>query len=129
MNNVEILKRGYQYFADGNVPAVLEMFHPEIKWDECQGFPYVDGDGIFIGPEDIVKHVFSQLPAHYDNFRIEIDELFGSGDRVVMMGHYTGVWKASGKPFRANATHVWSVKDGKATSFFQAVDSALIINS
>ena len=45
--------------------------------------------------------------------------LFGSSDRVVMMGHYTGTWKETGKKFRANATHVWKLKDGKATHFFK----------
>lgn len=128
MDNVEILRQGYQYFAEGNVEAVLGLFDPNIKWDECTGFPFIEGDGIFIGPQEIVQGVFSKIPDHYENFSIEIDELFGSGDKVVMVGHYTGTYKATGKHFRANATHVWTVKDGKATDFFQAVDTAEIIN-
>ena len=46
-----------------------------------------------------------------------------------MAGHYMGVSKETGKEFKANATHVWTVKDKKATHFFQAVDTAEIINS
>ena len=129
MNNVEIVGQGYQYFAEGNVPAVLELFDPEIVWDECSGFPYVEGDGIFTGPEAIVAGVIAMLPEAFDDFNINVKELFGSGDKVVMVGHYEGKWKATGKSFHANATNVWTVKNGKMTSYFQAVDTAEIIGA
>jgi ketosteroid isomerase-like protein len=128
VNNVELLKQGYQYFAEGNIEAVVALFHPEIEWDECTGFPYISGDGISIGPDAVVQDVFSKLPEYYDGFHIEIRELFGNGDKVVMVGYYKGVWKATGKEFKANATHVWTVKEGKLTHFFQAVDTAEIVN-
>jgi hypothetical protein len=31
MNNVELIKQGYQNFAEGNVEAVLAVWHPEIE--------------------------------------------------------------------------------------------------
>jgi len=46
MNNVELIKQGYQNFAEGNVEAVLAVWHPEIEWNECKGFPYISGDGL-----------------------------------------------------------------------------------
>ena len=128
MSNLELLQEGYKNFAEGNVEAVLAVFNPEIEWNECKGFPFIEGDGLFIGPAAIVQGVFAQIPAHYDGFNIAIKDLFESGNKVVMVGHYTGVWKATGKSFRANATHVWTIADGKATHFFQAVDTATIIN-
>ena len=128
MNNVELVKQGYQNFAEGNVEAVLAVFHPEIEWNECKGFPFISGDGLFIGPDAIAQNVFAQIPENYEGFNIDIQELFGSGDKVVMVGHYKGVWKATGKEFKANATHVWTVKDEKATHIFQAVDTAEIVN-
>jgi len=128
MNNIELLRQGYQDFAAGNVEAVLAVFHPDIEWHECTGFPFVTGDGCFIGPDAVVNNVFAQIPEHYDGFNIDIQELLESGDKVVMVGYYKGIWKATGKAFKANATHVWTVTDGKITRFFQAVDTAEIIN-
>ena len=128
MNNVELIKKGYSYFAEGNVQAVTDLFHPEIEWRECQGFPYISGDGVFVGANAIVQNVFAKIPENYEGFHIDAQELFGSGDKVVMVGFYKGVYKKTGKEFKANATHVWTVKDGKATHFFQAVDTAEIIN-
>jgi len=104
------------------------MFDPKIVWNECEGFPFVKGDGISIGPEAIAQDIFSQMPAHYDGFNIDVKEMFASGDKVVMVGFYQGIRKGTGKEFKANASHVWTLKDGKATHFFQAVDAATIIN-
>ena len=128
MTNVDLVKQAYSNFATGNVPAVLALFDPAIEWHECKGMPFVKGDGIFIGPEAIVTNVFMNLPVFFDGFNIAVNEIFGADDRVVMVGFYQGTNKATGNPFKANATHVWTVKDGKLTHFFHAVDTVTIIS-
>ena len=125
---MELIKQGYQYFAEGNVEAVLALFHPEMEWNECKGFPYISGDGLFVGPNAVLQNVFAKIPENIEGFQVDVQELFGSGDKVVMVGHYKGVWKETGKEFKANATHVWTVKNEKMTHFFQAVDTAEIVN-
>jgi ketosteroid isomerase-like protein len=127
MDNVELVKEGYKLFAEGNIEAVTALFNLEIEWNASQGQPFIEGDGVFIGPNAIVQNVFEKLPNYYDGFHIDIKELFGSGDKVVMVGQYKGVYKPTGKEFNANATHVWTIKDGKATHYFQALDTAEII--
>jgi ketosteroid isomerase-like protein len=126
MTNIELMQQGYGFFAEGNVPAVLGILAPDIEWRECQGMPFVEGDGVYIGHEAIVTKVFMNLPVYFDGFNIEIKEFIAADNKVVMVGHYTGVNKATGNAFRAQATHVWTVKDGKAIHFFQAVDTATI---
>lgn len=128
MKNIDIIRQGYQHFAEGNAEAVLAVFHPEIVWEECESFPYVENDGTYHGPGEIAQHVFAQLPNYFDNFQIEVDEFIDGGEKVVMKGHYSGSWKKTGKKFRANVVHVWALQDGKATHFFQAVDTATIMN-
>ena len=128
MTNVDLVKQGYSNFAAGNVEGVLALFDPKIEWNECKGMPFIKGDGIFIGPGEIVTNVFMNLPVSFDGFNIAVDEIFGADDRVVMVGHYEGINKATGNRFKANATHVWTVKNGKLTRFFQAVDTVTIIS-
>lgn len=128
MNNVELLKQGYQNFASGNVEAVIALWSPDIIWDECIGFPFVKGDGRYIGAKSIVEGIFAHIPEYYEDFNIDITDFIDGGDKVVMVGFYTGTWKPTGKIFKANATHTWTLKDGKVLSFFQAVDSATIVN-
>lgn len=126
MTNVDLIKRAYSNFASGNVEGVLALFDPAIEWYECKGMPFVKGDGVFIGPEAVVTNVFMNLPISFDGFNIAVNEIFGADDKVVMTGYYQGTNKASGNYFKANATHVWTVKNGKLTHFFQAVDTATI---
>ena len=126
-DNLSIIQQAYANFAAGNVPAVLAIFSPQINWNEAAGFPFIKKTPI-IGPEAVVSDVLSKIPEYYDGFNIDAVELFGAGDKVVMAGYYQGTWKPTGKKFRANATHVWTLKDGHVTHFFQAVDTATIIN-
>jgi ketosteroid isomerase-like protein len=127
MTNTDIVKLAYSNVASGNIPGVLALFDPAIEWYECKGMPFVKGDGIFIGPDAIITNVFMNLPVFFDGFNIAVNEIFGTGDRVVMEGYYQGTNKATGNTFKANATHVWTLKDGKLVRFFQAVDTVTII--
>lgn len=128
MNNLEILKQGYKEFAVGNIEAAIANWSDDIVWEECVGFPFVKGDGKYHGKHAVVKEVLALIPEYYDNFQIEVSDYVEGGDRIVMVGHYTGIWKATGKKFSANVSHTWTFKNGKATYFIQAVDTATIIN-
>ncbi len=128
MTNVELVKQAYSNFAAGNVPAVLAMFEPTVEWHESKGMPFVTGDGVYTGAEAIVTNVIMPLPVSFDGFNINVKEIFGVDDKVVMVGYYEGTNKATGNSFKANATHVWTLREGKLAHFFQAVDTATINN-
>jgi ketosteroid isomerase-like protein len=128
MTNIDLVKQGYSNFATGNVEAVLSTFDPAIEWHECKGMPFVKGDGIYKGHEAIVTNVFMNLPVYFDGFNIAVNQIFGDGDKVVMVGYYQGTNKATGNPFKANATHVWTIKNGKFVHLFQAVDTKTLVS-
>ena len=86
MTNVGSVKLAYSNFASGNVPWALVLFDFAIVWLECKGMPYVEGDGIFIGPEVVVIKVFMDSPVFFDGFNILPTEIFGADDKVVMVG-------------------------------------------
>ncbi|WP_367754706.1 nuclear transport factor 2 family protein [Flavobacterium sp. WC2430] len=128
MTNVDLVKQAYSHFSTGNVPGVLALFDSAMEWHECKGMPFVKGEGVFTGPEAVVTNVFMHLPVFFDGFNISVSEIFGADDKVVMVGYYQGTNIATGNSFKANATHVWTVKNGKLSRFFQAVDTATINN-
>ena len=124
MSNTDLVRSLYSHFESGNMPAGLALFDPAIEWYECHGMPFIKDDGHFTGPDAVVANVFLQLPVVYDDFKVVVSDVFGSDDKVAMVGYYTGVNKTTGNPFRANATHIWTIKNGKLAHFFQAVDTA-----
>ena len=85
MTDTDLVKQVYENLASGNVPAALALFDIKIEWCECYGMPFIKGDGWFTGPDDVVKNVFMQLPVVYDNFHVEVSEIFGDGDKVARL--------------------------------------------
>ncbi|MFZ1684513.1 MAG: nuclear transport factor 2 family protein [Candidatus Zixiibacteriota bacterium] len=122
-NHLEILRGGYADFAKGNIPGVLAVLDPKIEWTEAEGFPY---GGTYTGPTEVVEKVFMKLGTEWDGFKVAPREFLESGDRVIVLGQYSGTYKATGKSFRAEFAHVWTVRGGKAVKFVQYVDTALV---
>jgi len=127
MNNVEIIKKAYQDFATGNMAEVMAIMDENIVWNTSTGWPSRTSHEPIEGATELEGGVFQQIAGRYNNFRIEVNELFGVDDKVVMEGYYAGTWKDTGKQFRANAVDIWHLKDGKIVRYFQAVDTAEIM--
>jgi predicted ester cyclase len=94
-----------------------------IRHDLVQVFP--DSEG----PTGVADFVTSLLVAMPD-FRIDIDDIFGSGDRVAvrlrMSGTHTGApllgQRAAGATLTAVAVFIYRVADGRLAEAWQMVD-------
>ena len=122
-SNTETIRNLYAAFARGDVPAVLGMFDAEISWTEAEGFPY---GGTYIGPGAVLENVFMKLGTEWDGFAAVPAEFVAEGDTVVALGTYSGVYKATGKGFRAPMVHVWKFRDGRIASFHQHTDTVVV---
>ena len=127
-DNVALITGGYANFAKGNMEGVLAVWDPAIEWHECKGMPFVTSAAKLVGHQAVVEGIMARIPQQIDGFGIEISEIFGSGDRVVMLGHYAGTFKATGKPFKAAVAHIWTFKNGLAVKLIQVADTAEIIH-
>ena len=121
-NTVAVIRALYDAFAAGDIPAALGAMSPGIVWNEANNFPYADGNP-YIGPQAVLEGVFARCSSEWDSFGVEVDELIDGGDTVVALGHYTGTFKATGRPQRTQMAHVWRLKDGKAQAFQQYADT------
>jgi len=124
MGNVETLKGGYEAFGRGDVPSVLAVFDPGIEWREAESNPYKPDGGAWIGGDAVVQNLFMRLGTEWDGFTVTPQKFHDAGDVVVAECRYTGVSRATGKSINAQACHVWTFNDGKATHFQQYVDTA-----
>ena len=123
MTNLNSIKSVYEAFATGDIPAVLGALSPDIAWTEAEGFPY---GGTYHGPRGVLEGVFMRLGSEWEGFAAVPDEFIDGGDAVVVLGKYSGKYKATGKSFQANFAHVWKMQDGKAAQFIQYVDTLLV---
>jgi len=122
-NNLQILQTCYGAFAKGDIPTVLSAFDSKIEWTEAEGSPY---GGTFVGPDQVKEQVFMKLGTEWDGYTAVPTEYIDSGDKVVVLGKYSGTYKATGASFEADFAHVWTMKDGKAVRFVQYTDTVLV---
>src|ERR1044071_3703673 len=123
MSNVTAVQGLYEAFSRGDVPSVIGFLDDDIAWTEAEGFPY---SGTYHGPNSVLDNVFMRLATEWDAYAAAPAEFIDGGDTVVVLGTYSGTYKATGKGFRAGFAHVWRIKDGKAVRFIQYTDTLLV---
>ena len=120
--NVEVVRGIYEAFAEGDVPAVLEKMDQSIEWNEAENYIYADRNP-YLGPQAVLEGVFTRLGSDWEGYTVAPEEFLDAGNRVVVLGTYSGMYKATGKEVRAQFAHVWGVREGRVESFQQYTDT------
>ena len=113
--NVERIRRGYEAFNEGGVPAMAETFWAsDVVWDmRPMGIP---GLGTYEGAEGIGAFMDEWLSAFdASDWQIEAIELIDAGDQVVAVGRQRGRGASSGADVELEFAQLFTVRDGKAT--------------
>ena len=109
--NVEIVRRGIEAFADGSLDAMAEFWDPEISWRAIEGAP--DDGGEMQGREALRRYYQDWLDM-FDDITNVPEELIDVGDgRVVAVQHVTGRAKTSGVQTQLGYAVVYTVSNGK----------------
>ncbi len=113
----------YDGFTAGDIPAAIAQMSPGIIWNEAESTAYADGNP-YVGPDAIVSGVFMRLGTEWTGFAATPVEFIEDGSRIAVLGRYTATHNTTGKALDAQFVHVWTVEDGKVTSFQQYTDTA-----
>jgi hypothetical protein len=119
-NNVHIAEASYAAFARGDLPAVLDSFHPDVEWHAAEGLPW---GGVHKGREAVAQDVFGALMAAFDDFRLSLERFIDGGDFVVALGRYSATARQTGRPLDAAFAHVWELEDGKLKRYYHYTDT------
>ena len=119
----EIVQSLYAAFAQGDVPTVMGMMAPDMSWTEAEGFPYA---GTYVGPNEILAGVFMRLATEWEGFAAVPAEFLADGNKVVVLGEYSGKYLATGKSFKSPFAHVYTLEDGKLVQYSQYCDTVLV---
>lgn len=120
--NIEVVKRGYDAFGSGDIPALLELFAEDIKWraPRIEGAPYA---GSYDGRE-VVGDFFSKLGESEDFSNFEPREFIAQDDKVVVLGSMTAMVKDTGREYTSEWVHIFTMHDGKVAGFLEFLDTA-----
>jgi ketosteroid isomerase-like protein len=109
------------YAAMGDVNSFKSLVAYDAEWDIAEGFP---NGGVYRGLDKTINGFFPFM-ADFNEFYAKGDEYFGSGDHVIVLGHYFGVTK-KGRKVQSRFAHFWTIREGKIVRLQQTADTLLI---
>ena len=129
MENLKSIQAMYNAVATGDFPTFLNGMNEVIEWNEAENFPYADGNP-YIGPGAVAAGVFGRLANDWEYWTLSDLEYHDSpADKVIVTGRYNAKHKQTGKIIKAQFTHVWTCRNGKATRFQQYTDTKQVADA
>jgi ketosteroid isomerase-like protein len=111
IDNVEIVRRGYQAFREGGVEAILPLLDPDIEWHMSAAF--TRAPRVYRG-HDGVREVFRFFSEQIEGLGADPHEFIDAGDRVIVPLRMHGRLRATSEPVAYELVQVWTGRNGKA---------------
>jgi uncharacterized protein len=110
--NAAVIRKAYDDFARGNVPAVFAVFDAAITWHVPGHGPL---SGNFMGHDAIADFFRRTMELSGGTFSIDVHNVLAEDDLVVVLA--TVHAQRNGVAASFPEVHVWRLKEGKAISF------------
>ena len=120
--NTDVVRRVYEAFDRGDIPAMLGMLTDDVEFT-LQGPPVIPYAGTHRGREGVAEFV-SLLDENLEFERFEPREFVAQGDTVVVLGDDRSVVKSTGRAFEEEWAHVYTLRDGKIAKGLIIEDTA-----
>ena len=122
--NTKVVQDAYAAFGRGDIPTLLGYMTDDIHWQPVIGTGrHVPFSGERKGKASVAEF-FKQVAESEDFQQFEPREFVAQGDKVVTIGHYRAVTKATGKSFESDFVMVFTLRGGKVATFREFTDSA-----
>jgi uncharacterized protein len=120
--NVKFVQNIYGLFKKGDIAGLLDHFAEDVEW-ETPGAPRVPYAGHFRSRAAVAKF-FEDLGKTAEFAAFEPRDFLAKGDRVVVLGHYAGTGRSTGRRFETDWVMVFTIGGGKVTKFKEYFDTA-----
>jgi len=123
--NRTLVQDGYAKFGNGDIPGLLDLFADDINWTtpKIENAPF---GGALHGREEVAEF-FKLLDESEDITRFEPLQFIAEGDRVAVHGESAATVKSTGSSYETEWVHIFSIRDGKVTTFHEFFDNAAAI--
>jgi ketosteroid isomerase-like protein len=108
--NADLIRRAYQAYANGDLPAMLEFVDPDLEWTYLD--PTLEHPTLQVchGRHEL-EQVLRGWAEH--GLRAELDEVAGSGELVMVGVRTPGADAQFGRQGYSRAYSVVTVRDGR----------------
>jgi uncharacterized protein len=120
--NKQIVQNAFGYFTSGNIPALLNNLTDDIKWSTPGPASIIPWVGVRTGKQQ-VGEFFKLVNENIEFLKFEPKEFIAEGDKVVVLGHWEGKSKKTGKVDASDWTMVFTIKNGKVCEHLEFSDT------
>ncbi len=108
--NEELVRRGYQAFATGDMATLNELFADDIVW-HAPGRNQLAGT--YRGKEEVFATFQKVAELSGGTFKLDIHAVLADDEHVVVLARAKG--EREGKTLDDNSVQVFHIKDGQVT--------------
>jgi ketosteroid isomerase-like protein len=124
IENVAVVRRGYEALAGGDFGGFLGLLDPEIEWTHPEGLPYSGTHRGIAGMQEVLR-LWGEA---YEEMRVVPQEFLDAGDAVVVIGRYI-VRLHDGDELSTWFVNVFDLADGRIVRFRDYSDKAVRLAS
>ena len=121
--NLEVARRLYRGFAERDPQGILGALAPDFRGVVAAGMPMGLG-GTYEGPETTMREVWGPVFGVLDTGPVPDEYIAAEDGRIVVVGHYTGTARKTGRPHDAAFVHILRFGDGAIIELVQVTDTA-----
>lgn len=120
LDNIKLVQQAYDSFKTGDIQTLLGTFADDVEWQtpEAENIPY---GGKCHGREQVAQF-FASLDENEEVLQFESREFIGQGDTVIALGLYEAKVKSTGRTYKLDWAHLFTVRNGKIENFHEYVD-------
>ena len=121
--NTATVQQAYNNFKTGNIQALLDQMSDDVTWQlpEIEGVALAGKRTGCAG----VGEFFATVARDQEVREFEPREFIAQGDKVVSLGNYRWRVKDTGREFKSDFVHIFTLRDGKIVRFREHLDTAL----
>lgn len=124
-SGVAVVRGFYAALERGDVPGMLELLDPQLKWRAPESVPW---GGTFDGRKGF-REFLGKLLAQPADFGREIVDWIDAGPRVVTLLRQRGRRKGADAGYDVAEVWVWTVRGGKIVDFEGYFDTATVLET
>lgn len=122
-SNLATIARLYRCFRERDDDGFRALCTPDIAWHQNEGFP---NGRHCVGADAIIRDVFDGNLLPWLGFGYTIERMLDAGSHVIVLGHYHGRHRVTGKTMQAAAAHVYELRHGQVCRFQMYADTETI---
>lgn len=125
--NLAVVGQAYEALDADDVPAFLALCTPEAQWvyPEPRQLPYggtwsgLEGVEAFLNAHDAAEEIID----------LDASDFIAQANLVVVLGHYQGRSKATGREWETDFVHVLTLRNEKIARFEAYFDTAAAVEA